>query len=173
MKRVTMNDFRWLGKPDRWEKNYREVKLSVDGMQNLPGGPLLLAVSDEDFSLSLVTSIAPEGGFCGLCLFHSEQSYAAVGLSSTHLLLESAIHSYKTRSTLPLQTGDESITWRMEHQGEAIRIGYQLPSEESVEWVVTTTLPGMEKAVSFGPFFTNGTGTPFEATAHSLRYAKK
>ncbi|HKL59844.1 MAG TPA: hypothetical protein VJ869_06900, partial [Sphaerochaeta sp.] len=74
MKKLTMKDFRWVGKPQQWEKTYKDLTLTVEGMLCLPDGPLLLAVSDEDFTLNLTATVAPDGGFCGVCLYHTEES---------------------------------------------------------------------------------------------------
>jgi regulation of enolase protein 1 (concanavalin A-like superfamily) len=172
MKKVTMKDFRWVGKPQRWVKTYKELSLTVGPMLCLPEGPLMLAVSDEDFTLSLTTTTAPDGGFCGVCLYHTQDSYTAVGISKTSLLVESSVRSYKTTTQIPLPTGEDSIQWMLERKGSLVRMGYALPPEEDVEWVSSTAIPGMESSVSFGVFFSNHTQTPFEADMHSLRYVK-
>jgi len=172
MKKVTMKDFRWLGKPQQWEKTYRDLSLTVGGMLCLPEGPLILAVSDEDFTLTLTATVAPEGGLCGLCLYHSEESYTAVGRSRTSLQIESSVRSYRTMTHTALPTSEESIQWHMERKGSLVRIGYTVASEQEVAWVATTTIPGMEGSVSFGAFFSNATEAPFEAGMHSIRYIK-
>ena len=172
MKKVTMKDFRWLGKPQSWERTYKNLSLTVEGMLCLPQGPLLLAVSDEDFTLSLQTTTAPEGGFCGVCLYHTDESYTAVGRSKTDLLLESSARSNKTRLTIPLPTEQESIEWHLKRKASEVRIGYSVPSEERVEWICSTTMASMQGAISFGVFFSNHTTTPFQAGMQSLSYAK-
>ena len=172
MKKVTMKDFRWLGKPQQWEKTYKDLSLTVGGILSLPDGPLILAVSDEDFTLTLTTTVAPVGGLCGVCLYHTEESYTSVGRSKTSLQVESSVRSYRTTTQFPLPTSEESVQWHLERKGALVRIGYTLPSEKEVEWVCTTTIPGMDGSVSFGSFFSNYTNTPFEAGIHSLRYVK-
>ncbi len=172
MKKVTMKDFRWLGKPQQWVKTYKELSLTVGPMLCLPRGPLLLAVSDEDFTLCLTTSTAPDGGFCGVCLYHTDESYTAVGRSKTSLSVESSVRSYKTTTQVPLPTSEQSVQWHLERKGPLARMGYALPSKEEVVWVSSTSLPGMACSVSFGVFFSNHTDTPFEADMHSLRYVK-
>jgi|GEM_PF-461493 len=172
MKKVTMKDFRWVGKPQQWEKTYKDLSLTVGGNLCLPDGPLILAVSDEDFTLTLTTTVAPEGGFCGLCLYHTEESYTAVGRSRTTLLVESSVRSYRTTTQTALPTDEETIQWHLKRKGSEVRIGYALAQEKEVEWVCTTTIPGMEGAVSFGAFFSNSTNTSFEAGMHALRYGK-
>ena len=126
MKKVTMKDFRWLGKPQQWVKTYRELSLTVEPMLCLPEGPLILAVSDEDFTLSLITTTAPEDGFCGVCLYHTQESYTAVGRSKTHVLVESSVRSYKTTTQAPLPTSEASIQWHLERKGSLVRIGLRL-----------------------------------------------
>ena len=172
MKKLTMKDFRWVGKPQQWEKTYKDLTLTVEGMLCLPDGPLLLAVSDEDFTLNLTATVAPDGGFCGVCLYHTEESYTSVGLSKTSLLVESSVRSYKTTTQVPLPTREESVQWLVERKGPEVRFGYSLLSTEEVKWVCTTSLPGMDAAISFGAFFSNYTKTPFEAGMRSLRYVK-
>lgn len=172
MKKVTMKEFRWVGKPQRWVKTYRELSLTVEGKLCLPDGPLMLAVSDEDFTLKLTTTVAPQGGFCGVCLYHTEASYTAVGRSREHLMVESSLTSFKTTTQTSLPTSEEIVEWHLERKGTLVRIGYALPQTEEVVWVCTTTVPGMEGSVSFGPFFSNHSDVPFEASMHSLRYRK-
>ena len=172
MKKVTMKDFRWLGKPQSWEKTYKDLSLTVEGNLCLPEGPLILAVSDEDFTLTLTTSVAPSGGLCGVCLYHTQENYTSVGRSRTMLQVESSIRSYRTTTKTALPTAEETIEWHLERKGEVVRIGYTLAREKEVEWVCTTTIPAMEGSVSFGPFFSNYTDTPFEAGMHDLRYVK-
>lgn len=171
MKKVTMKDFRWVGRPQQWTKDYKGLTLTVEGRLCLPEGPLLLAVSDDDFTLSLTTTTAPEGGFCGLCLYHTQESYTGVGRSTTSLYLENSVRSYKTKSIIPLPTTEQFIQWVLERKDQVVRIGYAHTSGV-MEWVCTTTLPGMNNSVSFGVFFSNNTDTPFEAGMHSLRYVK-
>ena len=172
MKKVTMKDFRWLGKPRQWEKTYRELSLTVDGMLCIPEGPLLLAVSDEDFTLSLWCTTAPEGGFSGLCIYHTEKSYACVGRSRASLFVESSARHSKTTTTVALPTQEERIHWHLESKGSIVRIGYANPAEEQVVWVTTTTMAGMQGAISFGVFFSNYTKAPFQAAVQGLRYLK-
>lgn len=169
---MTMKDFRWLGKPQSWERTYKNLTLTVEGMLCLPQGPLLLAVSDDDFTLSLQTTTAPDGGFCGVCLYNTDECYTAVGRSKTNLLLESSSRSNRTRLTIPLPTEQENIEWHLDRKASEVRIGYAVPSEKRVEWVSSTTMAGMQGAISFGVFFSNHTNTAFQAGMHSLSYIK-
>ncbi|MDY0288862.1 MAG: hypothetical protein RBR15_08565 [Sphaerochaeta sp.] len=173
MKKVTMKDFRWLGKPQIWQKTYKDLTLTVEGKLCLPDGPLLLAVSDEDFILSLDITTPPQGGFCGLCLYHTEHSYISVGRSRTDLLIESSSLHSRTTSTIALPTDQESIQWHLERTGTQVRIGCADGSEGQVQWVCSTTMAGMQDSISFGPFFSNYTSVPFEAMMHGMRYAKR
>ena len=172
MKKVTMKDFCWVGKPQQWKKTYKELSLIVEGKLCLPEGPLILAVSDEDFTLSLQTTIAPEGGLCGICLYHTEASYTAVGRSTKSLQIESSVRSYKTITQVPLLSTEKTIQWLLERKGSHVRMGYTHSSDEKIEWVTRTTIPSMEGSVSFGVFFSNTTNTPFEAGVYSIRYMK-
>ncbi len=172
MKKVTMKDFRWVGKPQQWVKTYKDLSLTVEGNLCLPEGPLLLAVSDEDFLLSLTITTAPDKCFSGVCLYHTEKSYTAVGRSETELVIQSSVRSYKTVTLRPLPTKEKTIQWFVERTGPRVRLGYALPSIEGIDWVCTTSIPGMEGSVSFGVFFSNLTSTPFEANVHSIRYRK-
>ncbi len=174
MKKVTMKDFRWVGKPQQWTKTYKALSLTVGANLCLPDGPLLLAVSDEDFSLTLTASVAPEGGLCGLCLYHTDESYTAVGRSKSTLQIESSVRSYRTTTQIPFPTDAEYLKWHLERKGEEVRMGYALASgnEQGVVWLSSTTIPAMGGSVSFGVFFSNYTNTPFEAGMHSLHYEK-
>ena len=173
MKKVTMKEFRWVGKPQRWVKSYKELSLTVEGKLCLPDGPLMLAVSDEDFTLKMTTTVAPQGGFCGVCLYHTEGSYTAVGRSKTHILVESSIHTYKTTAQTSLPTGEESVQWILKRKGALVRIGYAQPQTEEEIWFCTTTVPAMEGSVSFGPFFSNLNDASYEAKVHSIHYRKE
>ena len=172
MKKVTMKDFRWLGKPQHWEKTYKDLSLTVEGNLCLPEGPLLLAVSDEDFTLTVQTTTAPKGGYCGVCLYHTERTYTAVGRSKAGLCVETSINSYKTTADIPIPTDEENIRWHLERRANEVRIGYSEPLTAEVQWICSTSLPGMKDAISFGAFFTNHTNTPFNVKMHSLRYVK-
>lgn len=172
MKKLTMKDFRWLGKPQVWEKTYKELTLTVEGMLCLPEGPLALAVSDEDFTLSVTITTAPEGGFCGICLYHTDQSYVSVGRSKTTLLVETSAPSQTTKTTIALPTEEESIQWHLERKAQQVRIGYSVPYEDRVKWVCSSSMASMQDSISVGVFFSNYTNTPFQAGMHSLRYAK-
>ena len=172
MKRVTMRDFHWLGTPECWKKDYRELSLTVSSGTDLPEGPLLLSVSDEDFSCSMELSLAPDQGSCGLCIYHSEQSYAAVGLSVAELKVHTSVHGFATNTTLPLQNSLAKVIWHMERQGEKIRIGYSQREGETVHWVCNTSLPGIKQAVSFGPFFSNNGPVSYTATMKGFSYKK-
>lgn len=173
MKKVTMKDFKWLGKPQIWQKTYKDLTLTVEGKLCLPAGPLLLAVSDEDFILSLDITTAPQGGFCGLCLYHTEHTYIGVGRSETEILVESSGPHSRTTSTVALPTAQESIQWHLERIGTEVRIGYTDDIDGQRQWVCSTTMAGMQGAISFGPFFSNHAHTPFEACVHTIHYAKR
>jgi hypothetical protein len=64
-----MRDFRWMGRPSVWEKDYRQVKLEVEAHMSLPNGPLLfVAVSDESFMFEAKLNVPCEAGLQPLCL---------------------------------------------------------------------------------------------------------
>ncbi len=174
MKKVTMKDFRWVGKPQQWTKTYRALSLTVGANLRLPDCPLMLAVSDDDFTLSLTTSVAPEGGLCGLCLYHTDENYTAVGRSKSTLQIESSVRSYRTTSQIPFPTDGEHVQWHLERKGKEVRIGCarSAGNEQEVVWLSSTTIPAMGGSVSFGVFFSNFTNTPFVAGMHSLHYEK-
>jgi len=172
MKRVMMRDFYWLGKPEIWKKDYRELSLVVESGTNLPDGPLLLCVSDEDFSCRMDITVAPDQGSCGICLYHSEQSFSAVGLSANQLKVFTTIQGFTTTTTIPLQNTLQKATWHLERKGEQFRIGYGLQENNTVLWVCDTSLPGMQHAVSFGPFFTNNSPVSYTAIMKDLVYKK-
>jgi regulation of enolase protein 1 (concanavalin A-like superfamily) len=174
MKKVMMRDFRWLGKPEIWNKNYKETTLVVEPGTELPSCPLLLAVSDEDFDCKLAISLAPEGGEAGVCIYHSDLSYSAVGLSKGTLFVHTSVRGYKTTSQVPVDLNQGFILWKVEREGESVILSYACDLENSsFIQVSSTSLPGMQRSISFGPYFANGSSNPFEAEFHSVRYAKK
>jgi regulation of enolase protein 1 (concanavalin A-like superfamily) len=174
MKKVMMRDFRWLGKPEIWNKDYKETTLVVGPGTELPSCPLLLAVSDEDFDCNLTISLAPQGGEAGVCIYHSDLSYSAVGLSTDTLFVHTSVRGYTTTSQVPVALDQTPILWKVERDGETVILSYACDLEKSsFIQVSSTSLPGMQRAISFGPYFANGTLKPFEAEFHSVRYAKK
>lgn len=172
MKKLTMKDFRWLVIPHQWNRSYKDLSLKVDNNLCLPEAPLFLAVSDDDFTFTAKTTKAPEQGMCGLCIYHTEGSYTAVGCSGSNITVESSVRSYKSTVQVPHLWAEESITWILARTGEQARLGYVHPEHGKPVWVCTTTLPGMAQAVSFGLCFSNTGNTSFMAQAENLRYTK-
>jgi hypothetical protein len=135
---------------------------------------LLLAVSDEDFDCKLTISLAPEGGEAGVCIYHSDLSYSAVGLSTGTLFVHTSVRGYKTTSQVPVDLNQGFILWKVEREGESVTLSYACDLEKpSFIQVSSTSLPGMQRAISFGPYFANGASIPFEAEFRAIRYTKK
>ncbi|WP_155816779.1 hypothetical protein [Sphaerochaeta pleomorpha] len=174
MKKVMMRDFRWLGKPEIWKKDYRETTLVVEGKTELPSCPLLLAVSDEDFTCQLLIDVAPAGGESGLCIYHSDLSFCAAGLSFDTLSVHTSVRGYKTESHSPLELHTKQVLWKLDRSGESVKIFYatELENPQFIE-VMQSSLPGMQRAISFGPYFSNRESKPFDSGLRSVRYAKK
>lgn len=174
MKKITMRDFRWLGKPEIWKKDYRETTLVVAGKTELPSCPLLLAVSDEDFTCQLLIDVAPAGGETGLCIYHSDLSFCAAGLSPDTLTVHTSVRGYKTDCHSPLELHARQVLWKLDRSGESFKILYatDLGNPQFIE-VMQSSLPGMQRAISFGPYFCNSESKPFDSGLRSVRYAKK
>ncbi|WP_320130747.1 hypothetical protein [uncultured Sphaerochaeta sp.] len=173
MKKVMMRDFRWQGKPEIWKKDFKEVSLAVSGKTELPSCPLLLAVSDEDFSCRFLLEIAPVGGESGICVYHSDLSYAAVGLSTDTLTIHTSIRGYETSSHIPFSSTSTQILWQLDRIGENVSISYAQDMQDPCFSLVTkTSLPGMQQAISFGVYFANENKDSYESQVHSIRYTK-
>lgn len=174
MKNVTMRDFRWLGKPAIWNKDYRETKLTVGGRTELPSCPLILAVSDDDFEASFSASVSPEGGETGPCIYHSDLSYCAVGLSADTVSVHVSVRGYRTVSKVPSRIEGEQVIWQVRRCGEKVYVAYAKDEENPLFIpVAETSLPGMQRAISFGLYFANHGKTPYDAFFRSFRYTKK
>jgi regulation of enolase protein 1 (concanavalin A-like superfamily) len=174
MKNVTMKDFRWLGKPAIWNKDYRETTLVVEGKTELPSCPLLLAVSDEDFEARFMASVAPKDGQSGPCIYHSDLSYCAVGLSADMLAVHVSVRGYRTVTHAPIGPVGPKVLWAIERCGERIKVSYAADIEDpTFVPVAETSLPGMQRAVSFGIFFANHGKDPYDGCFGSFRYSKK
>jgi regulation of enolase protein 1 (concanavalin A-like superfamily) len=174
MKKIMMRDFRWLGKPGIWKKDYRETTLVVEGKTELPSCPLLLAVSDEDFFCQLLVDIAPTGGESGVCIYHSDLSYCAAGMSLDTLTIHTSVRGFKTTSNTASTEKAKQILWQLDRNAESFSISYatDLENPQFIE-IVQSSLPGMQRAISFGPYFSNSLAKSFESGFHAVRYTKK
>ena len=167
-----MRDFRWMGRPSVWEKDYRQVKLEVEAHMSLPNGPLLLAVSDESFMFEARLNIPPEGGFAGLCVYHLDTTFAAVGMSRQELEIHTAIAGFHNRAVIARAFAQDEAVWLLRRNSHHVSIGYRRGEDEAV-WVGSFQLPGLEKSISFGPYFANETDHPMPGWMHSIRYSKE
>ncbi|MEA5029980.1 MAG: hypothetical protein VB056_13965 [Sphaerochaeta associata] len=172
MRRITMRDFRWMGRPLVWEKDYRSVKLEVQAHMGLPYGPLLLAVSDESFDFEATVNVPQKGGFAGLCVYHLDSTYAAVGLNREAMEIHTTIAGSHNRSIITRTFECEEVTWLLRRSLSHLDIGYRRGEDEAI-WVGSFQLPGLEKSISFGPYFANETDHPMPGWMHSIRYSKE
>lgn len=173
MRRITMRDFHWLGKPMTFKKEYQMVSLEVDAHTSLPSGPLLLAVSDEYFNCEATLTIPKKEGFAGMCIYHLESCYAAAGLSGEAIELQTCISGYTNRSCVAVSTENAEVAiWTVKRDAQGISLGYRLAQEEEIRWVSTIHLPGCELSISFGPYFTNVGKETYTASMHALRYTR-
>lgn len=171
MRRITMRDFRWMGRPSVWEKDYRQVKLEVEAHMSLPNGPLLLAVSDESFMFEAKLNVPCEGGFTGLCVYHLDTTFAAVGMSRQEIEMHTSIAGFHSRAVIARPFGQDEATWLLRRSSALLTIGYR--SEEQEIWIGNFQLPGVEQSISFGPYFTNATEQSMQGWMHSIRYTKE
>ncbi|WP_332447976.1 hypothetical protein [Sphaerochaeta sp.] len=173
MKRITMRDFNWMGKPSVWHKDYMQLSLTVDGHMSLPHGPLLLAVSDEQFLFEATISVPSPGCFSGLCIYHLDSTYAALGRSRSQLETHTCIASHTSHTVVDLPTEAEELIYSLKRTGNRLYIGCRQTKEEHTTWTAEVSLPGIELSVSFGPYFTNSGDQPYEGWMHTVRYAKQ
>ncbi len=173
MRKITMRDFRWMGKPKAWEKDYRHLTLTVEKQMNLPSGPLLLAVSDDDFTCEITMSVPPQKIFSGLCAYHLDTNYVAVGISKDELEIHTTIAGYQNVCRIPKETEEESIVWVMKRRSGKVKIGYRSTSAETISWLGTFTLPGILDSLSFGPYFSNESDAESELSVYSVQYVKE
>jgi hypothetical protein len=173
MRRITMRDFHWLGKPRTYKKDHQMVSLEVDGHTCLPSGPLLLAVSDEYFCCDATLSIPKKDNFGGICIYHLDSCYAAVGLSSDALEVHTCISGFANRSCFGSSSEAEEAIWTIKRDAQGVAVGYRFAQDDEVRWVSNIHLPGCELSLSFGPYFTNAGDTKYTASMYALRYAKQ
>lgn len=167
-----MRDFHWLGKPKTYKKDHQMVSLEVDAHTNLPSGPLLLAVSDEFFSCEATLSVPKQEGFAGMCIYHLESCYAAAGLSSEVLEVHTCISDYANRSCFVSTAEAESAIWTVRRDATGMALGYRFAPEQPIRWISKIKLPGCEKSISFGPYFSNAGQTRYTASMYALRYTR-
>lgn len=173
MRKITMRDFRWMGKPQSWEKDYRSVSLTVEPQMQLPEGPLLLAVTDDDFSCNMTLSSDGNGVFSGVCFYHLDTDFIGVGMSTESLEIHVVIGGYRNYCRIPHIADNTPVTWRMNRRGSQLSIGYSRQGESPVNWVGTFTLPGIERSISFGPYFANEGNEEAKASMSALDYRKE
>jgi regulation of enolase protein 1 (concanavalin A-like superfamily) len=173
MRKITMRDFRWMGKPRSWDKDHRTVSLSVEPQMHLPDGPLLLAVSDDDFSCNMTLSSSGNHVFAGVCFYHLDTDYIGIGISTESLEIHVMINGFLNYSRIPLKEGSNQAIWSMKRRGSHLSIGYRRQSSDSVTWVGSYTLPGIQKSVSFGPYFANEGSEDAKASMSALDYKKE
>lgn len=173
MRRITMRDFRWMGRPAVWEKDYRQVKLEVEAHMCLPTGPMLLAVSDESFLFEAKMNVPSKGGFAGLCVYHLDTTFAAVGRNREEIEIYTSIGGYHSRGAFAHFIEVDEITWLLRRNEAQATIGYRLEKEKEDVWIGCFRLPGMEQSISFGPYFTNATQQSMSGWMHSVQYSKE
>ncbi len=167
-----MRDFRWMGKPMVWEKDHRHVTLEVPPDTHLPSGPLLLAVSDESFLFEASLNVPPKGGFAGLCIYHLDTTFAAIGVNEQEMEIHTAIGGFHSRSLLDKPLAKETLTWVLKRSPSQVGVGYRYEQEPPV-WIGSFQLPGIAQSISFGPYFTNETEQSMQGFMQAIRYTKE
>ncbi|NCC63069.1 MAG: hypothetical protein EOM15_00235 [Spirochaetia bacterium] len=170
MKRITLKDFRWLRKPDTFEKNHRQVTLEVDHSMRLPQGPLLLAISDEPFIMKASLSVPDPNAFCGVCVYHLDSTYVAAGLSQDMLELQSSIHNNRVTSKIPFTCEQKEARWYLQRCGANMEIGLLGKEDQKATVFTSFTLAPAEDSISFGFYFSNETAEKKNMRLHSLSY---
>ncbi len=148
------------------------MSLEVEGNLQLPNAPLLLAITDDDFLFEASMGIAKEGGEAGLCLYHLDSTYTAVGCSTQGFTIHTAIQAYHTISTIIIPQLSDTMHWALRRTGVHFSIGYHAQVDDPIIWVHEGTLPAMEQSVSFGPYFANKSNTPYQGWMENIRYRK-
>lgn len=172
MRRITMRDFRWLSVPKSYEKNHREVLVHVDPCLTVIQGPLLLAVSDESFSFDATMSVPESNTFCGLCVYHLDTTYTAVGLSQDTLQIQSSIGGFVNNSIIPYTIGSHEARWRLKRHGSHMEISL-IPEDGNKPIPLSSfTLPASEDSISFGFYFCNHTQQRHAMRLHTITYLK-
>ena len=173
MKRITMKDFRWLSIPARYEKNHREVRLEVDPAMTLPQGPLLLAVSDESFTVKATMSIPAPNAFCGICAYHMESTFVAVGLSKDTVEIHSCIHGHHSISRVPFNHQYPEARWYLQRHSSKMEIGLVGDDDEKAITLISCSLPASEDSISFGFYFSNETKQMQSMKMYAFSYTKE
>jgi hypothetical protein len=173
MKRPTLNDFAWIREPMRYTQ--RRLSVGVTVAAHTPPPPrsaLLLAVSDEYFDCEM--AITSEDGLeAGLVLYHTDTTFIAIGLTADTVVITSSVMGWSNR--WQVGRGDRpsgSTIWAMNRTDEGVAIGYRSNGDDQVNWIGRFTLPGLEKSVSFGPYFTNGGETELNAAIEAFHYRR-
>ncbi|MGE4454609.1 MAG: hypothetical protein AB7D92_08735 [Sphaerochaeta sp.] len=173
MRKIAMRDFIWMGKPKVWKKDYKSLTLTVEPQMKIPTGPLLLAVTDDDFTCSMNLSLTDGNVFTGVTIYHLETDYVAVGLSKEFLEMHIVIAGYANHSRLAVHTDENEILWTIKRTGSHASIGYRTSETAPITWVGSYHIPGIERSVSFGPYFSNEGTQPSTVSMHSLDYRKE
>ncbi|MCH3907529.1 MAG: hypothetical protein LKE39_02195 [Sphaerochaeta sp.] len=164
MAKLTMRSLKWLGKPETWHKDYRSLSLTVDPGTTYPGrNASILAVSDQNLAATVLLSIAPSGGECGMLVFQTDQSQIAAGAHQNGFLIHSMVMGYLTETHVSCpMNGRKDIWMRLERNEDQFKISYSFSGETFIP-LVTSRLPGAESSFSFGFYFANATKVPFSA----------
>lgn len=172
MKRITMRDFVWLTRPKSWKKDYKSLEATMEPSKNDDFGALILAVSDEDFHLHADLGIAPLGASSGLCIYHTDKTFTKLGANEDGVTFASSIGGYSTSSRFVSNLEATTLTWHLKRSGSCVMLGYSKGKDAQPEWISTLHLPAMEKAISFGFYFTNQGDCTYTGHLDNLRYTK-
>jgi len=156
MKRITLPDFTWIREPLASNGNRLTLEVVVaPHTPPPPGGPLLVAISDEYFDCEMVLR-CEAGCETGMVLYHTDATFIAVGLAGDEAAITASIGGWANRWHVNRSDPPtESAIWSLRRQQGGVSIGYRSESGDPVHWVGCFTLPGLANSISFGPYFTN------------------
>lgn len=173
MKRPTLSDFVWLREPAR--STHRRLSVHATVAAHTPPPPkaaLLLAVSDEHFDSEL-TIKGDSGLESGVVLYHTDNTFIAIGLTADMVVITSSVMGWANRwQTKRGDTPTGRTVWTMNRSDAGVAIGYRADGEDTIHWLGRFTLPGLATSVSFGPYLANSGDTEQTASIEAFSYRR-
>lgn len=167
MAKLSMKSMLWLGKPEKWQKDWRSVSLLVEAGTSWPDNcPCLVAAWDKDIAADALLSIPPAGE-AGLCVFQTPESQAAAGISRGKATLHYRARGSWCSSSFPLSGVAEKAWLRFTRKGEEISFSWS-PDKEAFFPLLSFTLPGAGRSYSFGWYWAAPDGEDFEGTVEDF-----
>ena len=86
--------------------------------------------------------------------------------------IHTTIAGSHNRSIIARAFAQDEAVWLLRRNSHHVSIGYRSEEQEEV-WIGNFQLPGLEKSISFGPYFANATDQVMQGWMHSIRYTKE